>query len=106
MEKAAPSAGLHAGERPPGCGHRRLSAWRLWRDPVNNGNNGDIGQRVVELGPRSWLNGSSYGDGRPSRRFGLQFATVPICSGCRSEYGREIAPGQEILKSPVNVELP
>ena len=59
---------------------------------MNNGNSGDIGQRVVELGPRSWLNGSSYGDGRPSRRFGLQFATVPICSGCRSEYGREIGP--------------
>ena len=59
---------------------------------MNNGNSGAIGQRVVELSQRSWLNEPSYGDGRPSRRFGLQFATVPICSGCRSEYGREIGP--------------
>src|SRR5437868_14512650 len=36
--------------------------------------------------------GTSYGGGRPPRRFGLQFATVPIRSGCRSGYGREIGP--------------
>ena len=34
-------------------------------------------------------------------RFGLQFATVPICSGCRSGYGWEIGPrcgGSEIAR--------
>src|SRR5580698_5221931 len=107
------SAGLYARERPPPQGHRRLSALDTgeltrnarhsgfalrapWNDdgenPVNNGNSGDIGRRVVERRRRSWFNGSSYGDGKPSRRFGLQFATVPICSGCRSGCRREIGP--------------
>src|SRR5713101_1987052 len=34
-------------------------------------------------------------------RFGLQFATAPICSGTRSGYGREIGPrprGSEIAR--------
>jgi hypothetical protein len=36
--------------------------------------------------------GSSYGDGKPSRRCRAPVATVPICSGYRSGYGREIGP--------------
>ena len=45
--------------------------------------------------------GSSYGDGKPSRRFGQQFATAPICSGTRVGSGREIGPrcrGSEIAR--------
>ncbi len=74
--------------------------------PVNNGNSGDIFQRVLEFDRRRWLNLTILWSGRPSRRFGQQFATAPICSGCRSGYGREIGPRCRFLKSPVNVELP
>ena len=45
--------------------------------------------------------GTSYGDGKPSRRFGLQFATAPMSSGTRSGYGWEIGPrcrGSEIAR--------
>ncbi|GCC46167.1 hypothetical protein chiPu_0030061, partial [Chiloscyllium punctatum] len=34
----------------------------------------------------------SYGDGKPSRRIGLQIATVPMSSGLRVGRGREIGP--------------
>jgi hypothetical protein len=64
--------------------------------PVNSGNSGDIFSRLVAVRPASWLNGSSYGDGRPSRRFGLQFATVPICSGTRSGCGPGDRPPVQI----------
>ena len=69
--------------------------------PVNSGNSGDIFRCVLETPTRSWLNQSSYGDGRSSRRFGSQFATAPICSGTRSGYGWEIGPrrrGPEIAR--------
>ena len=59
---------------------------------VNNGTTGTCSSAVLRLPRLRRLNGSSYGDGRPSRRFGQQFATAPICSGCRSGYGREIGP--------------
>src|SRR5450759_2613877 len=68
---------------------------------VDSGNSGDICRRILERETPPWLNEPSYGDGRPSRRFGLQFATVPICSGTRSGYGREIGPrcrGSEIAR--------
>src|SRR5216683_3863211 len=71
------------------------------RPPVNNGDSGDIFRCVLENRTRSWLNQSSYGDGRSSRRFGPQFATAPICSGTRSGYGWEIGPrrrGPEIAR--------
>ena len=55
-------------------------------------NSGDICHCVLEPQTFSWLNGSSYGDGRPSRRFGQQFATAPICSGTRLGQGWEIGP--------------
>jgi hypothetical protein len=60
--------------------------------PVNSGNSGDIFRSVLEIRTRSWLNQSSYGDGKPLRRFGPQFATAPICSGTRSGYAWEIGP--------------
>jgi hypothetical protein len=59
---------------------------------VNSGDTGDICHGVLVLRAQSRLNGSSYGDGKPSRRFGLQFATVPICSGTRSGSGWETDP--------------
>src|SRR3981189_3407886 len=59
---------------------------------VNSGDSGDIIFGTVAANASAWLNGSSYGDGKPSRRFGQQIATAPICSGCRSGYGREIGP--------------
>ena len=68
------------------------------RTPVNSG---DIFRSVLATRTRSWLNQSSYGDGRSSRRFGPQFATAPICSGTRSGYGWEIGPwrrGPEIAR--------
>ena len=55
-------------------------------------NSGDICHGVLEPQTFSWLNGSSYGDGRLSRRFGQQFATAPICSGTRLGQGWEIGP--------------
>ena len=45
--------------------------------------------------------GSSYGDGKPSRRCRDPVATAPICSGHRSGYAREIGPrcrGSEIAR--------
>src|ERR1700693_5745814 len=45
---------------------------------VNNGSSGDICCGVLESPTRSWLNGPSYGGGKPSRRFGHQFATAPM----------------------------
>jgi len=64
----------------------------MTRQPVNNGNSGDIYRGVVAPRVRPWLYESSYGDGKPPRRFGLQFATDPISSGFRSGCGREIGP--------------
>src|SRR5438105_843118 len=64
-------------------------------------NSGDIYQtRLCPWADRSLIY-LSYGDGRPSRRFGSQFATAPICSGTRVGHGREIGPrclGPEIAR--------
>ena len=87
--------GLHAGCPRWGAGQKRNSAmFHLTHSgPVNNGNNGDTCRSVVAHSPdhRSLIT-SSYGGGKPPRRFGQQFATAPIRSGTRSEIGWEIGP--------------
>ena len=50
--------------------------------PVNNGNSGDLLQRPLRIRADRGSIASSYGDGKPSRRFGLQsrlsrFAAAP-----------------------------
>ena len=90
--RGLPSLRLDAGQRPPPQGDRRLpglDAGKLRRiviaarprphcgctrlrttaiNPVNNGISGDIGWRRLALSACCGSIGSSYGDGKPSRR--------------------------------------
>jgi len=81
-------AGAVAAAMPPGClwvGGPLVCGARRGREgfvvaPVHRQGRG----AGLVLGPSARLNGASYGDGKPSRWFGAQYATEPICSGARS----------------------